>query len=237
MSDKTHSQTPDPHGPLIPGHAYDGIQEYDNPLPFWWTAIFWITIIFSAGYWVWYHAGGPGISEHEEYAAEMKVYNDQQTQLALSAPAPTEESLAAIAADPANIAVGKAAYTAKCVACHAAEGQGLVGPNLTDNYWIHGQGTLVDIHKVVADGVPEKGMISWKAMMSPKELQSVVAYVKTLQGTTPANPKAPQGHAIGGAPTLDAAATATGQAATATPQAAPAPGGDAAPAKPAGQAG
>ncbi len=191
-------------------HAYDGIQEYDNPLPGWWKWIFIITMVHSAGYLAYYHLGGPGTSPQEDYTAEMAVYNEQQAAIAALAPKVDAESLSAVLANATEVAAGKVVYEGKCVACHGAKGEGLVGPNLTDNFWIHGAGELTDIYKVVEVGVPEKGMIAWKSLLQPKEMMQVVAYVKTLEGTYPPNPKAPQGNPVGGtAVAADGSATAT----------------------------
>jgi cytochrome c oxidase cbb3-type subunit 3 len=172
-------------------HDYDGIQEYDNSLPGWWLLTFYATIIFAFIYYVHYEiAGGPTL--RDELKVEMSLVQGQQA----SAPqgvGETEEQLAALMSAPKVLENGKAVFVAKCVACHLAEGQGLVGPNLTDAYWIHGKGTRVDIINVVRKGVPEKGMLSWETLISKDEIISVVAYVYSLKGTNPPNPKAPQG--------------------------------------------
>ncbi|MCB9539310.1 MAG: c-type cytochrome [Myxococcales bacterium] len=168
-------------------HEYDGIREYDNPLPRWWLGIFVISVVFSVIYVPYYHfMGGP--HQEDEYAAEMAA-------AAASAPKVEkldEAALQKIAADPTRIQAGKALYDKHCVACHTADGGGLVGPNLTDKFWIHG-GSLTDIVHTITEGVPEKGMISWKTQLSAEEIRSVAAFVNTLRGTTPANPKAPEG--------------------------------------------
>lgn len=174
---------------IIEGHDYDGIQEYDNPLPRWWLWLFYLTTAFGVGY-VAYYEFGPGVDQAEAYAMEMeeakKLYPDQD-------PSNNKELLAALTNDPAAIEVGKGIYTANCAACHAPDGGGLVGPNLTDEFWLHGKGQMPDIVRVISNGVPEKGMIAWKKTLKPDQIVSVSAYVNTLKGTTPANPKAPQG--------------------------------------------
>lgn len=168
-------------------HAYDGIQEYDNPLPGWWVKLFWITIVAAAVY-VPYHQFGKGKGQIDEYNAEMRAAE-------LAAPPKRVASgsdLRAAMANPGAIAAGKATYTRLCVACHRADGGGLVGPNLTDESWLHG-GSMTDVVKVITDGVPAKGMLAWKTQLSGTEIIEVAAYVKSLKGTNPANPKAPQG--------------------------------------------
>ena len=168
-------------------HDYDGITEYDNPLPRWWLMLFYGGIVFAAVYIPWYHFG-PGPLMVEEYEAQM-------ASAAAAMPVKRGASaldLASAEQDPARLAAGKETFGKLCVACHTADGGGLVGPNLTDDYWIHG-GSMADVVHVITEGVPEKGMISWKTQLKDDEIVSVAAYVRSLRGTTPANPKAPEG--------------------------------------------
>lgn len=169
-------------------HNYDGIQEYDNPLPRWWLMILYGSIAWALFYVPWYHFG-PGPLAAEEYAAEMA---EAAATAGTRTVTFTAADLKAAAADPNQIAAGKATFDKNCVACHTATGAGLVGPNLTDAYWIHG-GALTNIAQVIADGVPDKGMISWKAQLSGPQMVELTAYVRSLQGTNPPNPKEPQG--------------------------------------------
>ena len=173
-------------------HDYDGIKEYDNPLPSWWSWIFVATIVFSLGYWGYYQIG-PGPSLLSEYEQEM---SEQAARLAKLAPAPgagpSEESLRALTRDGKVMASAKEIFATRCLPCHGPEGQGIIGPNLTDDYWLHGN-TLVAIRKTISEGVIEKGMIPWKDQLKPAEIDAMTAYVATLQGTKPANPKPPQG--------------------------------------------
>jgi cytochrome c oxidase cbb3-type subunit 3 len=146
-------------------HNYDGIQEYDNPMPRWWVWIFWACIIFSEVYFIYYHLG-PGKGIHDSYQAEMAHWD---AQLADLAPVTfTEDELMAIAQDPARQAKGGELFQKHCMACHTADG-------------------------VVIEGVLAKGMPAWDAQLAPDDLNSVVTYVYNLRGTTPANPKAPEG--------------------------------------------
>lgn len=181
-------------------HEYDGIREYDNPTPAWWNWLFIGTVVFSVIYTVHYHVTGTGASVAEEYAAEMqRVTAIREKEARARAKSLNEGVIAAIMADPAKVAEGKAKYEAVCVACHGMKGEGLVGPNLTDDYWIHGRGSLMDIRKVVAEGVVEKGMVAWENQMPPELLIKVVAYVGTLRGTQVPG-KAPQGEKLDAAP-------------------------------------
>lgn len=177
------------NSPMV-GHEYDGIQEFDNPAPFWWQLFFYISIAFAAVYYFYYEFGGGSTSDqrlNEQLAAIELVQSQNKPK------GPNEDELLAMSKDSGAISAGKAAYATKCASCHAADGGGLIGPNLADNFWIHGKGSPGDTHKVIADGVLEKGMPAWNALMSPTELNQVTAYVLSLKGTKPAAPKAPQG--------------------------------------------
>lgn len=174
-------------------HTYDGIQEYDNPMPRWWLLTFAGTVIFSVIYMFNVGPVGNGKGRIADYEADMAAY-------AKAHPAPTGgdmsgEQLLALVQDEKVVASGKETYTAYCASCHAPDGGGLIGPNLADAYWIHG-GTITDIYKTVVNGVLEKGMPPWGKTLKPEQLSAVVAYVSTMQGTTPANPKAPQGNPV-----------------------------------------
>jgi cytochrome c oxidase cbb3-type subunit 3 len=177
----------------IPDHEYDGIQEFDHPAPFWWQLFFYLTIAFSFGYYVYFEVGN-GKSSDEEISLAMAEVKKMQIQ---NQPAgPDVKVLLAMVSDPEKLKQGKEQYVAKCASCHSPDGGGLVGPNLTDQFWIHGKGEVGDIYQVVRNGVLDKGMPAWGALMSDPELNSVVAYVKSLGGTKPATPKAPQGSEI-----------------------------------------
>ena len=170
-------------------HEYDGIKEYDNPMPRWWLLTFAGTVIFSVIYLFNVGPVGNGKGRIADYEDDMKAF-------AAAHPAPTGgpsvEQLLALASNKEEVEEGKEAYVKNCVACHRADGGGLIGPNLTDDYWIHGA-ALDSIYTVVSSGVLEKGMPPWGKVLSPKDLERVVAYVSTLRGTNPVDPKAPQG--------------------------------------------
>ena len=174
-------------------HSYDGIQEYDNPMPRWWLLTFAGTIIFCVIYLFNVGPIGNGKGQIADYEAELKAF-------AIAHP-PTEsgavsaEALLALTKDPAALALGKTTFAANCAACHRADGGGVIGPNLADNAWLHG-GTIVEIYHTIAAGVLEKGMPPWVKMLKPDQLQAVTAYVVTLRETHPSNPKAPQGVVI-----------------------------------------
>jgi len=178
----------DPKEPLLLDHDYDGIRELDNQLPRWWVWLFYITIIFSAVYLVYYHVARAGDLQAGEYAREMKAG------AALKGAAMTkfEANIATLtpSADIAVLESGHQTYTKYCAPCHRVDGGGLVGPNLTDDYWIHGS-NYVDTVKVIWEGVPAKGMITWKTILKPGEIQGVASYIYTLRGAkllTPGKP-------------------------------------------------
>lgn len=173
-------------------HSYDGIRELDNPIPGWFNFLFYGSIIFGLVYLLNYHVFKTGKLQDEEYIIEMKEAEEAK-QLFLSKSANmVDENTVKLDLAEATISEGKALYTQNCTPCHGAGGEGTVGPNLTDNYWLHG-GSIKDIFKTIKYGVPDKGMIAWEKQLSPKQIAEVSNYVKSLKGTNPVNPKAPQG--------------------------------------------
>ena len=173
-------------------HDYDGIQEYDNPMPRWWLYIFWGTIVWAALFWFNVPGIGVGQGRIADYDASVAAAAAQFPPEVHAAP--DADRLVAMSKDPAALATGKTVFTAYCTACHAADGGGVIGPNLTDAYWIHGGGPAA-IYTTVHDGVLAKGMPAWGQSLKPEEVDAVVAYVISLQGTTPATPKPPEGTA------------------------------------------
>lgn len=177
---------------LLIAHDYDGIQELDNPIPAWFMYLFYITIIFAVGYLLNYHVFHTGQLQYEEYKTEM-VQADAAKKLYLSKAAnQVDENTVKLVKDPAVLAAGQAVFKQNCVACHGDHAQGMVGPNLTDDFWLHGH-KVNDLFKTVKYGVLAKGMPTWEKVLSPGQISAVVNYVKSLHGTNPANPKAPQG--------------------------------------------
>jgi len=174
------------------GHSYDGITEYDNPLPSWWLATFFGTIIFAFIYFMHYQFGGG-----QTLTEELKVATQELEKIRPKEEAgETDEELLGLMKDPSLLALGASAYTAKCVACHASELQGLVGPNLTDKYWIHGKGSPSDIAKVIRKGVLDKGMPAWESMLNKDEVVGLIAYIYSKKNTNPTGAKAPQGELV-----------------------------------------
>jgi len=173
-------------------HEYDGIRELDNNLPPWWVYMFYATIIFSVVYLVRFHITGDGklsIEEYEEQMAEAAAQKEEQ--MAAGGEQITEDNVTYLA-DAPSIEKGAAIYKGNCATCHGQLGEGGAGPNLTDEYWIHG-GSVKDIFSTIKYGVPAKGMIAWESQFSPEQIQQVSSYIMTLVGTNPPNPKDPQG--------------------------------------------
>ncbi|MCC5946255.1 MAG: c-type cytochrome [Bernardetiaceae bacterium] len=173
-------------------HNYDGIRELDNDLPPWWKYGFYLSIIFALVY-AYMHFTGKADDSITEYKAELaQAEIVKAAYLKRQAMSIDEKSVTALPEGDAGIANGKKIYMDNCRACHGDLGQGGVGPNLTDEYWIHG-GDIKDIFRIVKYGVTEKGMLAWQSQLSPKEMQEVSSYILTLQGTNPPNAKEPQG--------------------------------------------
>jgi len=194
----------------IMDHEYDGIQEYDNPMPRWWIYLFIATILFVPVYYLTPGDIFDGAKKTEMYDKEMAAFKAAHPNAGGTV---TPEQIAAIVADKSEAEKGKALFAVNCVSCHRADGGGLIGPNLTDDYWIHG-GTPLEIHTTIDQGVLTKGMPNWGKILKPDQVNSLTAYVVSLHGTNPANPKAPDGVLAGAAP---APATAADAAAPATP--------------------
>jgi cytochrome c oxidase cbb3-type subunit 3 len=176
---------------ILLDHDYDGIKELDNSLPPWWKYGFIITIIFAFVYIGIFHVFGNGKNPTEEYAAEMEKAKMEIAAFEANNKDKIDEKNVPMA-DAAGISTAKVMFEANCVACHLIDGGGNVGPNLTDDYWIH-KGSLNDIYNTIKMGYPDKGMQSWSTKFSPKEMSQLASYVKSLRGTKPATPKAPQG--------------------------------------------
>ena len=177
-------------------HDYDGIQELDNELPPWWLWLFYITIIWAVVYMVYYHVLGTGPSSAEEYQMEMaRTETRYQQQGGETGAAGQEETKLTALTDEQSLAEGKTIFTKNCVPCHGNNGEGTVGPNLTDDYWIHGA-TMKDMVNTITNGVPAKGMIAWIPVLTPDEIVKVASYIRTLHGTNPPDAKAPEGEKV-----------------------------------------
>ena len=173
-------------------HEYDGIRELNNVLPPWWLWLFYGTIIWGVVYLVNVHILGVMPLQAEEYEQEMAQAKEDVAAYLAQFSNLVDESNVTVATDESTLASGESIYKQFCVACHGANGEGGVGPNMTDAYWIHGGG-IKNVFKTIKYGVPQKGMISWQSQLKPSEMQAVASYILTLQGTDPPNQKEPQG--------------------------------------------
>ncbi|MFC4232468.1 cbb3-type cytochrome c oxidase N-terminal domain-containing protein [Parasediminibacterium paludis] len=173
------------------GHSYDGIHELDNVTPPWFKVAFIASIIFAFGYLYRYQVAKSAPSQIEEYNIEVAEAKVQQEEYLKSQKDNVDEN-SVVMLDADGVSSGAALFKTNCVACHGAQGQGGVGPNLTDDYWLHGGG-IKDVFKTIKYGWQEKGMKSWKDDFSPVQMAQLASFVKSLKGTKPPTPKDPQG--------------------------------------------
>ncbi len=172
-------------------HSFDGIQEYDNPLPTWWLFLFWATIFASAFYVVYYHFGH-GESVEGQYDRTMLVVSDMQMKEILKLGPITNQTINGLKTDQSKMLAAQALFVGKCGPCHGNRAEGNIGPNLTDDFWLHGA-LPTQIYRTIMEGVPAKGMLSWKTQLPVGQILTLSAYVDSLKGSAPPNPKAPQG--------------------------------------------
>ena len=176
---------------VLTTHSYDGIQEFDNPMPFWWKAIFVVTVIWSPIYMVGIEMGY--INTYEmNLEAEVIENNALRQTVEQEAPKIDEAMMVAAFKDDAKVANGSKVFASTCASCHGQKGEGLIGPNLTDKFWIHG-GSPMDVHKVIVDGIADKGMPPWGSVLSAEDQVNVVAFIDSIKGTNPENAKEAQG--------------------------------------------
>ena len=176
------------------GHDYDGIKEYDNPLPAWWLMTFYATIIFSFLYVIHYESGAGNTLKKDLEIALAQIETIKSS--AGPAPLESEDKLLEKAKDPKLLAMGSEQFQSKCASCHGGELQGLIGPNLTDNFWLHGKGTITDVVATIRTGIPEKGMPPWEGILKSEEVLAVASFIHSKFGSNPSNPKEPQGTKI-----------------------------------------
>ena len=185
MNNETNKSS-EPRDPLLIDHEADGIRELDNLLPRWWVWLFYLTTIFAFVYMGYYHVFKAGDLQAAEYSREAK----QGEEIKAASLAKFESSIGTLAPerDKALLAKGQQIFLQMCAPCHRPDGGGLVGPNICDDYWIHGS-NYVDTVKTIVNGVPEKGTITWRGVLKPNEIQAVASFIYTLRGTHPPNPK------------------------------------------------
>lgn len=202
------------------GHDYDGIRELDNRLPPWWLYGFYVCIVFAVIYLWRYHVSHTAPSSLQEYELAVKEAEVKKAAFLAKAANNVDEHSVKLLTDANDLAAAQKTFQSLCAACHGKAGEGGVGPNLTDAYWLHG-GSVNNIFKTIKYGVPEKGMKSWQEDFSPVQIAQLASYIHSLAGTNPTNGKAPQGDLYkeagsdaapaGGSPTTDSASTVVDQ--------------------------
>ena len=196
MSERHEESTPPhevPHdAPDTVVHEYDGIQEYDNQLPKWWLYTLYMTVAFAAIYWAGYHSFPSADLPNAAFQHELDAQRAREAEALKKSGAVTGDALALLSKDAATTSKGKEVFVANCAACHKADASGLVGPNLTDNAWLHG-GKPEQVYKTINEGYVDKQMPAWGPTLGPERVQAVAAYVLSLRNTNVPGGKAPQG--------------------------------------------
>ncbi len=218
MQKLTRSKSVEQESDVMLDHDYDGIKELDNVLPPWWVNLFYATIIFAAVYLLRFHVFG-GYTQDEEFKTEVELA--EADILKNKANSPQEEitfDKVTLLTDAADLAQGKEIFTNSCAACHKPDGGGMVGPNLTDEYWINGGG-IKNVFKLISEGSKNNPtMVGWAKTLGTKQVQKVASYVLSLQGTKPAGGKPAEGEkwVEEAAPKAEAADVATATDSTKT---------------------
>ncbi|CAM1345667.1 cbb3-type cytochrome c oxidase N-terminal domain-containing protein [Tenacibaculum amylolyticum] len=173
-------------------HNYDGIKELDNVLPPWWVYLFYVTIVFGVIYLIRFHVAG-GDTQEMEYEKSMAKARMEIEKYKAATPNAFDVEKVELLTDASDVNRGKAVFRLNCASCHAPDGGGGIGPNLTDEYWILGGGFKNVFNTIYNGGRDGKGMVAWKSTLKPQDIQKVASYVISLEGSTPAKPKKPQG--------------------------------------------
>lgn len=192
MKRLTRSRSIEREQEIVLDHNYDGIRELDNVLPPWWVYLFYATIIFAVVYLVRFHIIGD-YDQALEYEQEVAAAQIAIEEYKKNAKDLVDVNTVELLTDATDLNAGEKIFQTNCVACHMADGGGGIGPNLTDEYWILGGGIKNVFNTISEGGRDGKGMVAWKQTLKPAEMAQVASYVLSLGGTTPANPKAPEG--------------------------------------------
>lgn len=192
MKKLTDAKPVEKEGDILLDHDYDGIKELDNNLPPWWLYGFYITIIFAFTYLGIYQVFKVWPSQAEEYQIAMKAAEDEKAAFRSKSKNLVDENNVTMLTDDASLNVASKLYISSCATCHGDKGQGNVGPNLTDEYWLHG-GSISEVFSTIKYGVPSKGMIAWKNSLNGSQMQKLASYIMSLQGTNPPGAKAAEG--------------------------------------------
>jgi cytochrome c oxidase cbb3-type subunit 3 len=176
-------------------HDFDGIKELNNPIPFWFNLLFYTTIAVAFVYLLVFHVFEVGSLQGKEYETEMANAEISRQEYIKKAGNLIDENSVVLLTDKNKIHEGAEIFTSKCVVCHGDKGEGKVGPNLTDEYWLHG-GDVKSIFKTIKYGVPSKGMVAWQNSMNGSQMQELASFILSLQGTNPPGGKDPQGDKV-----------------------------------------
>ena len=192
MQKLTKTKPMDLEGALLLDHDYDGIKELDNDLPPWWKYLFIFSVIWGVAYFIHYEVldGDGQETELQQEIAEAKIALEEYKK---TAPDLMNADNVTLLTEAGDLSKGKGIFETNCAACHKADGGGQIGPNLTDELWILGGGIKNVYHTISEGGRDGKGMVAWKSILKPTEIQQVASYVLSLQGTNPADAKAPEG--------------------------------------------
>lgn len=177
---------------IMMDHEYDGIHELDNNLPPWWLWSFYASIVFAVVYLFNYHVIGTGDLQEEEYNKAVAQHELEIEEYLKTQKLNVDESSVVLLTEASDLSKGQGIFSEKCAACHGKQGEGIIGPNLTDDYWIHG-GDIKSVFKLVKYGNSSKGMQSWKDDLSAVEMQQVSSFIKSIKGTAVGIGKEPQG--------------------------------------------
>jgi cytochrome c oxidase cbb3-type subunit III len=179
---------------IVSEFEYDGIREYENPCPGWWNWLFFGTFVFSVLYFIFFQFSPASWTIWQAY--DGAVADNLRLQFAeIGELQPDQPTLLKYMHNEEWLKVGRIVFTTNCQSCHAADGQGQVGPNLTDDQWKNVK-VLTDIPKVVAEGANNGAMPAWKTRLHPNEVVLVSAYVASLRGKNLTGPRGPEGDSI-----------------------------------------
>lgn len=180
---------------IMTDHEYDGIRELDNNMPPWWIGLFYLSIIFAVVYIPYYHFSDAGQLQEEEYITEMAEAEAEIAAVMERRGNMVDETNVKLLTTDKAMKSGAKVFKSMCAACHGQSGEGQIGPNLTDRYWLHG-GDIKEVFYSIKYGIPTKGMKSWKDDLTPAQMAETASYILSLQGSNPANAKAPQGDLV-----------------------------------------
>lgn len=187
-------------------HDFDGIKELNNPIPPWFNVLFYGSIVVAFAYFMYFHVFDAGTLQAQEYKNELQIAEKQKADYVKKAGNLIDENSVTLLTDAGRLKSGEQVYATKCAVCHGEKGEGKVGPNLTDEYWLHG-GTIQEVFKSIKYGWPSKGMVAWQNSMNGGQMQELASYILSIQGTNPAGAKEPQGEKTTPSVTVDSSAT------------------------------